>query len=280
MTDFLKSIANDLVSSIASGASKQVVHAIQNASEKSGVDFAYLLQQAKAESSFNADAEAKTSSASGLYQFIESTWLTMVDRFGDKYGIDPNANEEEILNLRKDPDIASHMAAEFAGENKRYLDRNWGGDAGATELYFAHFLGAGQASSFLKAHDDNPLQSAAALFPKAAEANKAVFYDKGTGRAKSLAEVYTFFDQKFQNPAQETQKTAPIPNDPNRIANNATDKRPQYRITPIDQDSVFNQRKPVQPQSHAQGLVFNQLDLIMLTQIELPTSKIDSKTAL
>lgn len=190
---------NNVIENFSSQASQGVIEAIYNASDKSGVDFSYLMQQAKAESSFDADASASTSSAQGLYQFIDSTWLSMVQKHGREYGIDTDTlSKQDILDLRNDPDIASHMAAELALENKHALDNFWGGEVGSTELYFAHFMGAGGAASFLKAKDDNPLQEAALLFPKAARANENVFYDLSTGRAKSLAEVYHFFDQKFQ----------------------------------------------------------------------------------
>jgi len=176
----------------------EVISAVQKASSRTGVDFDYMMQQAKAESSFNPEAKAKTSSASGLYQFIKSTWMDMINRHGEKYGIDVESmTKQELLDLRFDPETAANMAAEFASENKASLDRNWGGDVGPTEMYFAHFLGAGGAASFLRAKDANPLTPAADLFPKAAAANRNVFYDRSTGKPKSLAAVYDFFDNKF-----------------------------------------------------------------------------------
>lgn len=192
-------IDNNVLAAFGHKAPKGVMNAIKQASAKTGVDFAYLVQQANAESSFNPNAKARTSSATGLYQFIESTWLRMVEKHGDKYGIDTQGqSRREILDLRKDPELAANLAAEFAGENERFLNAHWGGEVGSTELYLAHFLGAGGASAFLNARDDNPLQSAAVIFPEAAKANKNVFYDQATGRARSFDEVYGFFDKKFQ----------------------------------------------------------------------------------
>lgn len=203
-----------------------VVSAIEKASARTGVDFAYLVQQAKAESSFNPDAKAKTSSATGLYQFLESTWLGMVRDHGEKYGLgdyasfidargkvaDP-AKKAEILELRKDPSAASLLAAEFAVQNKLFLERNWGGKVGATELYFAHFMGAGGAAGFLKAKDEDPLAFGADLFPREARANRNVFYNPATGKPRTLAEIYDFFDRKFaignSSPAQAIADDAP-----------------------------------------------------------------------
>lgn len=189
---------NDLAQ-IASGASRHVINAIKNASARTGVNFSYMVQQAAAESSFDPKAKARGSSATGLYQFIESTWLNMVEKYGPNHGIDPNQPRKALLKLRNDPEVASTMAAEFAKENQDVLEDRWGGDVGPTELYFAHFMGAGGASAFLKAHDRNPMQKAAVLFPEAARANRNVFYDTSTGRAKTLDEVYAFFDNKFSD---------------------------------------------------------------------------------
>lgn len=203
-------IENNTLDAVTRHAPQHVISAIQDASANTGVDFAYLVQQASAESSFNPKANAKSSSAAGLYQFVEKTWLSMVREHGDKYGLsdlsdkisskytvkDPKIRQE-ILELRNDPEVAANMAAEFALENEQFLESHWGGDVGATELYFAHFLGAGGAASFLKARDKNPYQNAADLFPRAAIANRNVFYDSSTGRARTLEEVYQFFDKKF-----------------------------------------------------------------------------------
>ena len=204
-------IQNNALAAFASHAPKNVLNSIAKASAHTGVNFAYLMQQASAESSFKSTAKAKGSSASGLYQFIDSTWMNMVKKYGDKYGmgnlasqiddsghVDSKAVKQQILALRNDPEKASAMAAEFANDNKNYLKSNWGGKVGSTELYLAHFLGAGQAAEFLKARDDNPVQQAAVLFPKAAQANRNVFYDTTTGRPKTMDEVYAFFDKKFE----------------------------------------------------------------------------------
>lgn len=204
-------IQNNDLTALTHKAPQEVVSAIAKASDRTGVDFAYLLQQAKAESNFNPTAKAGTSSATGLYQFIERTWLGMVKEHGHEYGlgdladkIDPRFRvkdakaRKEILALRNDPVVSAQMAAEFALDNEETLNKLWGGEVGATELYLAHFLGAGGASSFLNARDENPLTPAADLFPKAARANRGVFYDSKTGKARTVEQVYQFFDKKFQ----------------------------------------------------------------------------------
>ncbi len=280
MTDLLNSIQNKVLQALSVAPSRQVVASIQQAAQSTGVDFSYLLQQAGAESSFDPQASAKTSSAKGLFQFIESTWMSMIERYGDKHGVDTSQPKENLLALRDDPEVASNMAAEFASENERILNRNWGGDVGATELYFAHFLGAGQASAFLNARDAGPNDPAAVLFPKAAEANKNVFFDKQTGRARSLDEVYAFFDKKFQNnlidgvadnrpatmvaeaktPAQAP-ASAELPANTQIINAFAT-------MGNMDHFNAFNAKTEIPQSWHS--LLYNQFDLMMLAQMDLP----------
>jgi hypothetical protein len=207
-------IDNNALAALAQRAGPQVTSAIQRASLKTGVDFSYLMEKAAAESSFDTDAQARTSSARGLYQFIESTWLQMVNRYGDKYGLGDYADKisdkgkvadpalrREILALRDDPEIAAMMAGEFAAENRRSLINSGipAESIGSTELYFAHFLGAGAASEFLKGLNENPLAAAADIFPRAAKANKNVFYNPKTQEARSFGEIHAFFDRKFGN---------------------------------------------------------------------------------
>jgi len=211
-------------------ASKQVIQAVQKASTRTGVDFAFLMQKASTESGFNPSAKAKSSSATGLYQFIEDTWLKMVKNHGDKYGlgayadkitIKPNGQacvedcdlEKEILALRKNPEIAALMAGEFSAENKAYLERNTKSDVGGTELYLAHFMGAGAATKFLNSRNANGDVNAAAIFPAAAKANKTVFYHPG-GQPRTLDEIYSFFDKKFTGGTVEpsdSRKARPAP---------------------------------------------------------------------
>ncbi len=204
-------IYNNTLANLTASVPKNILNAIQKASASTGVDFAYLIEKASAESSFDANAKAKTSSATGLFQFIESTWLNMVKEHGDKYGLGAYADKigdngkvsdsktrRDILALRKDPQIASYMAAEYANENKDYLQEKVGGKIGSTEMYLAHFMGANGASAFLNAMKQSPNMAAADLFPKEARANRAVFYDSTSGQPRSLQQIYAMFDTKFE----------------------------------------------------------------------------------
>ncbi|MBT5414049.1 MAG: lytic transglycosylase domain-containing protein [Rhodospirillaceae bacterium] len=181
------------------GVPSNVTAAVRYASDKAGVDFSYLLAKAAAESGFRADAKARTSSATGLFQFVEETWLDMIEQHGAKYGlvhhadslregtVDP-AMKERILALRENPRLSALMAAEYTRANQTVLEREVGGEIGETELYMAHFLGAGGAARFLAAMADDPSGPAADILPRAAHANRDIFYERDA--ARSLAAVY------------------------------------------------------------------------------------------
>ena len=201
------------IEQMIANAPRDVISAIKNASQKTGVDFDYLVNQAHTESSFRPDVKASTSSATGLYQFIDQTWLSTVSKHGSKHGLSKQAESiqqdfqgrffvsddttrEEILNLRKNPKIASLMAAESASDNKNYLETKTGKNASSTDLYLSHFLGAGGAAKYIKAMQENPYRPAAHLLPSAASANKNIFYNSD-GSMKSLTQIYNDFEAKF-----------------------------------------------------------------------------------
>lgn len=169
--------------------------AIARAAAATGVDFQYLMAQAKLESSLDPTARAATSSAAGLYQFTQGTWLQTLDRHAERHGLewvgaaiqggrvaDPSVRAQ-IMSLRYDADMSAMMAAELAADNRAELTSVLGREPDAPELYLAHFLGVSGAGQFLSALNSNPSQSAAAILPKAAAANRSIFYEGGTPRS-------------------------------------------------------------------------------------------------
>jgi hypothetical protein len=201
--------------------STSVIGAIKNAAAKTGVDFSYLLKKATQESGLDPTAKAATSSATGLFQFTNQTWLQMVKNDGAKYGLGAYASQiatgsnghlsisdpaakQAILALRTDPTVSSEMAGELDKQNAASLQQNVGGKVGDTELYLAHFLGAGGASDFLNAMHANPNASAASVVPDAASSNNAVFYTK-SGQPRTLAQIYQHFADKFSGSSATTQ---------------------------------------------------------------------------
>ena len=189
-------------------------NAIASAAQQTSVDFDYLLAQAEVESAMNPTAKARTSSATGLFQFIESTWLGTLQRHGSRFGLGnlasqistsrngqayvaDSAQRQAILALRNDPQIASLMAAGLAEDNRAHLTPILGRQPDHGELYLAHFLGAGGAGRFLSQLAQDPSQSAASLFRKPAAANRAIFYEP-SGAPRSLAGVMEVIDGKMQ----------------------------------------------------------------------------------
>lgn len=196
--------------------------AISRAAQRVGVDFTYLLNQARSESGLNPNAQAQTSSAGGLFQFIDQSWLGAVKLHGAKHGLGWAADaisrrggswkvdeslREQVMSLRNNPEASSLMAAEFANDNKDALRSSLGREPRAADLYFAHFLGAEGAARFLKAADARPDMSAAALFPREARSNRTIFYDGG-GNARSLSEVYALMAKKIDDNGAPV---APVP---------------------------------------------------------------------
>lgn len=179
--------------------------AIQRASDATGVDFTFLVKTAGRESGMNPQAKARTSSAAGLFQFVEQTWLSTLKRHGAKYGygryaelIEKGADgryrvsgeeaHKAVMDLRLDPHAASLMAGELTSDHAAYLRGRTGRMPSAGELYAAHFLGPKGSARLIEAVQTRPEASAAGLFPEAAQANRAIFYRDG--RPATVAEVY------------------------------------------------------------------------------------------
>jgi hypothetical protein len=179
--------------------------AIQRASNATGVDFTFLMKTANRESSFNPKAHAPTSSAAGLFQFTEQTWLSTLKQHGSKYGyaryadliskgadgryhVDGAEARQAVMDLRLDPHAASLMAGEMTSDHASYLKGRTGRNPTSGELYAAHFLGPQGSARLIEAVQSRPGASAASLFPDAAQANKTIFYRDG--RAATVGEVY------------------------------------------------------------------------------------------
>lgn len=216
---------NPLTSTTGTSATGSIQSAIAFASRTTGVDFNYLMGQAQLESGMRADAHAGSSSASGLYQFIEQSWLKVVKQHGAEHGLDWASDaistnragrmtvsdpslKRAILDLRNDPQTASLMAAEHASDNKSAIESALGRDATSTDLYMAHFLGLGGARAFLRTMARSPDASGAAMFPTAAHANRSVFYTS-SGQPRSLAQIYARFTDKLEQSGSTTM-TAPV----------------------------------------------------------------------
>jgi hypothetical protein len=92
------------------------------------------------------------------------------------------------MDLRLDPHAAALMAGELAADHAAYLRGRVGREPTAGELYAAHVLGPQGSARLIDAVRVSPGSSAAAMFPQAAGANRAIFYRDG--RPATVAQVY------------------------------------------------------------------------------------------
>ena len=175
---------------------RPIVDTIVKAAEVTKVDPIYLMALADKESAFQPQVKASTSSARGLYQFIDRTWLDVVRRFGASHGLVAEAaavyGEKEkpivddldlrarILEMRNDPYLSAIMAAEMLKADAEEIGLKIGRTLTTTEMYLAHFLGIEDAARFIALREEKTPPSAAQIFPAAARANVAIFYGPAT----------------------------------------------------------------------------------------------------
>jgi hypothetical protein len=187
-------------------AGSRVTGAIRQASQATGASFNYLLATAQVESGLDPQAGASTSSARGLFQFIEQTWLATMKQSGSalgygryaaaisqtpsgRYEVTDPALRVEILKLRNEPTANAVMAGAFTRTNAEELTQQLGRAPSEGELYIAHFLGSGGAARLITLATNNPNAKASEFFAGAARANPSIFHDHATGAARSVAQV-------------------------------------------------------------------------------------------
>jgi hypothetical protein len=153
-----------------------------------GVDGKLMAAMAAIESGFDHTVRAGTSSATGLYQFISSTWDWMLKKYGSKYGIAPGTPATDAR-------ANALMGAEYLKENISHLEGKLGRPVTDTDMYFAHFLGSGDAVKFLTA---DPNAIGAQIMPKAAAANRGIFFSKNGGPL-SVGQIYQLVNSRLQN---------------------------------------------------------------------------------
>ncbi|MGB6535304.1 MAG: transglycosylase SLT domain-containing protein, partial [Xanthobacteraceae bacterium] len=190
-----------------------VASAIRQASQSTGASFNYLLATAQVESGLNPNAGAATSSARGLFQFIEQTWLATIKQAGSalgysryadaisqtapgKYEVSDPSLRREILKLRGDPTANAVMAGACTKSNADVLSQRLGRAPSEGELYIAHFLGVGGAARLISLAASNPTARASHYFSHAAAANSSIFYDR-SGAPRSVAQVRDILTARY-----------------------------------------------------------------------------------
>jgi hypothetical protein len=168
-----------------------VTGALRNAAQATGIGFDVLAAKAAMESGFRSDAQAATSSARGLFQFIEQTWFGVVREHGAQHGLadeaaaitrtggrmsvsDP-ALRHRILALRDDPEVSARLGAEHLRDLSEALTIAIGRRPDAAELYLGHFLGLSGAKALLIKAANDPDMAASQVLPDAARANPSIF---------------------------------------------------------------------------------------------------------
>ena len=160
---------------------------------------AYTGKVATAESGGNPAAKAKTSSATGTYQFTEGTWNDMAAETGVppivKGQPDPRANSEF-----QDAQMQAYTA------KSRGALQTAGLPVDDTNLYLAHFLGQTGAVDFLRGLQSDPTVPAASLVsPEAAAANKQVFFKNG--QPVTAGQLYRWASKKMGGGQSEIPET-------------------------------------------------------------------------
>lgn len=192
---------------------RRLVETILRAAETTEVDPVYMMALADKESSFSPQVKARTSSAEGLFQFLANTWLEVVRDYGPKRGlaaeaaaiksaggrlsVPDDAARARILGLRRDPYLSALMAAEMLKRDRARIERRLSRALTRSEAYIIHFLGAGSAGRLMELMSEKPEHSAPRAFPKAAKANRTIFFARDGRKTRHLtvAEVYGRIDR-------------------------------------------------------------------------------------
>ena len=163
---------------------------VVRAAQATNTDPASMLALADQGASLLPNRKAQTSSAQGVFRFIESTWLEVLRRFGPKHGyaaeaaaiyivqgqpvVSDNKQREAILNLRRDPYLSALMTGEMINTHRQILAGKVARDPSFAELYMAHFLGVQGANRFVELLRDRPGTSAQGV-RAAAKADRSLF---------------------------------------------------------------------------------------------------------
>lgn len=147
------------------------------------------------ESKWNPFAKSKTSSALGLGQFVNDSWLSLLKKVHPEIKGTP----EQLLKLRLNPNLSWEMTSALARENQAGL-RAAGLQDTAGNLYLAHFAGPNTARRILQADPTTPLE--ALMSPSAIAANKLA--------GKTAGQLQAWADSKMAS-AKPDRASAPGP---------------------------------------------------------------------
>ncbi len=203
----------------ARGQDPAMINALYRASLKTGVDFDLLILKASMESDLGRHLEAANSSARGIFQYIDATWLGVMKHYGAQLGYANYANaiefnnrghatvknnnkylKAEILAMRYDPDISALVKAYQIIDETAQLRQIKGSAVTTTDHYITHMLGMPLAKEFYTLRRRNsPFTLANISNPAMREAvamNKGFFY---SGRTPLTARAsYKRFENRVE----------------------------------------------------------------------------------
>jgi hypothetical protein len=172
----------------------------------------------------NPNASPGTSSARGLYQFTDGTWLNLYKaRFGD--GGQSNA---QIIALKTNADLQNTLVRDLTQQNADYLRRQ-NIPADDANLYLAHFAGPDDAVKLIEADPRTSVE--AVMHAKSIEANKWL-------KGKTAGEVRAWAERKMGGAGLETAAPeAAVPRDDGAGASADADDMAMDgdEMTPADQ---------------------------------------------
>ncbi len=193
VTDFATRSFDKVKSMVMDGSKLSVMKIIKTAAESLGLPASILETMAAIESGFNPNAKAPTSSATGLFQFIRSTWHNMLAKYGPKFGL-------STATPPTDPKASALIGAQYLKDNLAVL-KTVKPNPTPTDGYLAHFLGPAGAKTILTKMKSDPNAIASQILPAAAKANRTLFYDR-SGNAFTVAEFYANMDHYVKSKAQ------------------------------------------------------------------------------
>lgn len=153
------------------------------------------------ESGGNPNAQNPNSSAGGLGQFIDSTWLAMLKQ--ERPDLVEGRSPQELLALKSDPALSRQMTEAYANQNGRILS-GAGFEANPANSYLAHFAGPQGAVKVLSADPGAPVESI--LGPQAVAANSFL-------RGMTAGDLQAWAARRMggapQRPAQQPAQASP-----------------------------------------------------------------------
>lgn len=196
------------------------------------------------ESAGRLNVKAATSSALGLGQFLNATWLGVVKKH--RQDLLEGRSQAQVLALRTDPQIAVELLARFTEDNQHAIGMNCtGGD-----LYLAHFLGVGDAKDLFRADPATPV--AKLVSPAVINANKSIMLGKSAGQVRAWAakRMHDVGDhgwvQKYYTPPAAVESLVEEPEAPPAAEPTAEDI-PDPQDVPVVGPAVDHHRDPVPP---------------------------------